>query len=186
MNAIARQKESLQNGENIMSKKPLIVDPSLYDVDKPIATIEDIRKYNRQRYEMEQLTGILYDSFEEKKCVGYKDMTENEFWVRGHMPDFPLTPGVVLCEVAAQLASYFTTKHRMFGDDAVMGFAGLEEVKFRGMVRSGSRVIVQSEMLKWRKILVTAKFMCVVDDDFVCEGVLKGFPLPIDESNKDA
>ncbi|MBP5621906.1 MAG: beta-hydroxyacyl-ACP dehydratase [Thermoguttaceae bacterium] len=168
-----------------MAKKPLIVDPSLYDVDKPITTIEDIRKYNRQRYEMEQLTGILYDNFEEKKCVGYKDMTDHEFWVRGHMPNFPLTPGVVLCEVAAQMASYFMTKHNMF-DNAVMGFAGLEEVKFRGMVRPGARVIVQSEMLKWRKILITARFMCVVDDDIVCEGILKGVPLPIDESNQSS
>ncbi len=168
-----------------MIKKPLIVDPSLYDENKPIAAIEDIRKFNRQRFEMEQLSGILYDDFEEKKCVGYKDMTPNEFWVRGHMPDFPLTPGVVLCEVAAQLASYFTTEHNMF-NNAVMGFAGLEEVKFRGMVRPGDRVIVQAEMLKWRKILVTAHFMCVVDGDIVCEGVLKGVPLPIDSSQNQA
>ena len=164
-----------------MIKKELIVDPSLYDLDKPIATIEDIRKYNRQRFEMEQLTAVAYDNFEEKKCVGYKDMTPNEFWIRGHMPSFPLTPGVVLCEVAAQLASYFMTKHNMF-DNAVMGFAGLDAVKFRGMVRPGDRVVVQSEMLKWRKILITARFMCIVRDDVVCEGVLKGVPLPIDKS----
>ncbi|MBQ9873681.1 MAG: beta-hydroxyacyl-ACP dehydratase [Thermoguttaceae bacterium] len=163
-----------------MPKKPLIVDPSLYDLDKPIATIEDIRKYNRQRYEMEQLTAVVYDDFEAKKCVGYKDMTPEEFWIRGHMPDFPLTPGVVLCEIAAQLASYFMTKHDMF-DGAVMGFAGLDEVKFRGMVRPGDRAVVQSEMLKWRKILITAKFMCVVNDEIVCEGVLKGVPLPIEK-----
>ena len=158
-----------------MVKRPLIVDPSLYDENRPIATIDDIRRYNRQRYELEQLTGILYDNFEEKRCVGYKDMTENEFWVRGHMPGFPLTPGVVLCEVAAQMASYFMTKHNMF-DNAVMGFAGLEDVKFRGMVRPGD----QSEMLKWRKILITARFMCLVRDDVVCEGVLKGVPLPFE------
>ena len=162
-----------------MIKKPFIVDPSLYDESKPIATIEDIRKYNRQRYEMEQLSGILYDNFEEKKCVGYKDMTDSEFWIRGHMPNFPLTPGVVLCEVAAQMASYFTTKHNMF-NNAVMGVAGLDEVKFRGMVRPGDRVIIQSEMLKWRKILITASFMCIVNDNIVCEGVLKGVPLPIE------
>ncbi len=162
-----------------MIERQLIVDPSLYDESKPIATIEDIRQYNRQRYEMEQLTGILYDNFEEKKCVGYKDMTNEEFWIRGHMPNFPLTPGVVLCEVAAQMASYFTTKHNMF-NGAVMGFAGLDEVKFRGMVRPGDRVIIQSEMIKWRKILITAKFMCIVNGAVVCEGVLKGVPLPIE------
>ena len=54
-----------------MIQRQLIVDPSLYDENKPIATIEDIRKYNHQRYEMEQLTAILYDNFDEKRCVGY-------------------------------------------------------------------------------------------------------------------
>lgn len=168
-----------------MAKKPLLVDPSLYDENKPIATIEEIRKYNSQRFEMEQLTAILYDDFEEKKCVGYKDMTPNEFWVRGHMPNFPLTPGVILCEVAAQLASYFTTKHKMF-ENAVMGFAGLEEVKFRGMVRPGDRVIVQCEAVKWRKLLFIANFMCVVNDEIVCQGVLKGVPLPIQDGDPNA
>lgn len=161
-----------------MVKKPFIVDPSLYDENKPIATIEEIRQFNRQRFEMEQLTAILYDDEETKKCVGYKDMTQDEFWVRGHMPNYPLTPGVILCEVAAQLASYYTSKHKMF-DNAVMGFAGLDEVKFRGMVRPGDRVIVQCEALKVRKILFTAQFMCIVNDEIVCQGVIKGVPLPI-------
>lgn len=162
-----------------MPKKPLIVEKSRYDLNRPIASLDDIRKYNRQRFEMEQLTAIVYDNFEEKRCVGYKDLTSNEFWVRGHMPDFPLMPGVVMCEVAAQMASYFVTKHDMF-NGAVMGFAGLEEVKFRGMVRPGDRFVIQAEMLKWRKILVTSRFMCLVGDDIVCEGVLKGVPLPIE------
>ena len=168
-----------------MVKKPFIVDSSLYDENKPIADIEEIRKYNSQRFEMEQLTAVLYDDLETQKCVGYKDMTPNEFWVRGHMPNFPLTPGVVLCEVAAQLASYYTTKHRMF-ENAVMGFAGLEEVKFRGMVRPGDRVIVQCEALKVRKILFTARFMCIVNDDVVCQGILKGVPLPIADGDQNA
>ena len=35
-------------------------------------------------------------------------------------------------------------------------------------------------MIKWRKILITARFMCIVRDAIVCEGVLKGVPLPIE------
>lgn len=163
-----------------MVKKPLIVDDSLYDLEKPIATLDDIRQYNRQRFEMEQLTAIVYDNFDEKRCVGYKDLTPEEFWVRGHMPDFPLMPGVVMLEAAAQMASYFVTKYDMF-NGAVMGFAGLEEVKFRGMARPGDRLVVQAEMLKCRKMLVTSRFMCLVGDNLACEGVLKGVPLPIEK-----
>ena len=92
------------------------------------------------------------------------------------MPSFPLSGA--FCEVATQLASYFMTKliclRRRYG------FTGLDGVKFRGMVRPGDRVIIQSEMIKWRKILITAKFMCLVRNSVVCEGILKGVPLPLD------
>ncbi|MDO5582018.1 MAG: 3-hydroxyacyl-ACP dehydratase FabZ family protein [Planctomycetia bacterium] len=158
-------------------QKPFIVDSSLYDLDRPVANIEDIRKYNSQRYEMELLTGILYEAPDGQSCVGFRDTTENEFWVRGHMPGYPLMPGVVMCETAAQLASYFVGKRNFF-DHAVMGFAGLEEVKFRGMVRPGDRFVVQCSLIKVRKLLITAAFMGIVNESVVCEGIIKGFPLP--------
>ncbi|MEK7848050.1 MAG: acyl-CoA dehydrogenase family protein, partial [Chloroflexota bacterium] len=37
--------------------------------------------------------------------LGYKDVTESEFWVRGHIPGRPLMPGVIQIEAAAQLLS---------------------------------------------------------------------------------
>lgn len=160
-----------------MAVKPFLVDVSLYDLDCPTGTIEEIRRFNHQRFEMEQLTAVVYENTADGTCVGYKDISENEFWVRGHFPERPLMPGVVICETAAQLASFFVTKHCLFGE-AVMGFAGLEEVKFRGMVKPGDRLVVQVKLIKVRRILVTADFMAIVGNNIVCEGVIKGFPLP--------
>ena len=69
-----------------MSKKAFLIEPSLYDLAKPIASIEEIHKYIPQRYEMEQLTAIVYENQDDYSCVGYKEVREDEFWVRGHMP----------------------------------------------------------------------------------------------------
>ena len=44
-----------------MVKKSLILDPAEYDTNNVIATIEDIRRHNLQRFEMEQLTAICYE-----------------------------------------------------------------------------------------------------------------------------
>ena len=161
----------------ILAKKELLVDPSLYNLNVPLAGIDEIRKYNKQRFEMEQLTAIVYENLDEVACVGYKDIGENEFWIRGHMPDFALMPGVIMCEVAAQLSSYFSTKHRMMTDSATMGFAGLDQVRFRGMVRPGDRLVMQSKLITIRKILITAKFLGLVNNELVCEGIIKGVPL---------
>ena len=100
-------------------RQETLIDLSLFDVDQPIADIEEIRKYNPQRHEMEQLTAVLYEDLENHCCAAVKDLTDSEFWVRGHMPGMPLMPGVVMLEAVAQLSSYFTQKHDLLGSEMV-------------------------------------------------------------------
>jgi 3-hydroxyacyl-[acyl-carrier-protein] dehydratase len=158
--------------------KPLILDFSEYDLDHVVADIEEIRRYNPQRYEMEQLTAICYEDFDRKLCVGYKDLTQNEFWVRGHMPGMPLMPGVVMCEAAAQVASYYSHKYKLM--EGIIGFGGLQDVRFRGVVHPGDRFVIASRLLKLRRSIMTCEFQCFVNRNMVCEGILKGVALPAD------
>lgn len=163
-----------------VTAKELLVDLSLIDFDKPTADIETIRKYNPQRYEMEQLTAIVHEDTERKICVGYRDVTEQEFWVRGHMPGMPLMPGVVMLEGAAQMCSYFVQKYDMLGAPMV-GFGGLEEVRFRDPVVPGDRIVYICSLLKVRRgRMIISRFQGVVGENVVLEGVIKGIPIPIE------
>ena len=56
--------------------------------------------------------------------LGFKDVTENEFWVRGHIPGRPIMPGVIMIEAAAQMASFFMK--RVYGLTGFIGFSGIE------------------------------------------------------------
>ena len=85
-----------------MVTRDFIIDPDTIDFDNVVADIEQIRKYNPQRFEMEQLTAIVHEDPVRVACVGYKDVTDQEFWVRGHMPGMPLMPGIVMLEAVAQ------------------------------------------------------------------------------------
>ena len=144
-------------------KNEFIIDPSLLDLDRPIADIEAIRQLNPQRYEMEQLTAILYEDFDNKVCAALKEVTEDEFWVRGHMPGTPLMPGVMMLEAAAQLSCYYAIKNDLLGG-GVVGFGGVDECRFRGVVRPGDRLILMVEMLKARRgRMIIAKFQGVVE-----------------------
>ena len=87
--------------------RELLADLDQIDMDNVIADAAAIRKFNPQRFEMEQLSAIVYENTETLVCAGYKDVGDDEFWVRGHMPQMPLMPGVVMLEAAAQLCSYF-------------------------------------------------------------------------------
>lgn len=160
-----------------MTKKQLILDSSQYDTNRVVADLEEIRKHNLQRYEMEQLTAICYEDPEQHICVGYKDLSPDEFWARGHMPGMPLMPGVIMCEAAAQLASYFARKYNLI-EAEVIGFGGLEDVRFRDVVRPGERFVVLAKLLKLRRMLLTCQFQGMVNDNLVVEGILKGIALP--------
>lgn len=162
-----------------MAGKELILDFDAYDLDHIVADIEEIRRYNPQRYEMEQLTAICYEDPKQNVCVGYKDLSENEFWVRGHMPGMPIMPGVIMCEAAAQLSSYYSHKYKLM--EGVIGFGGLEDVRFRGLVRPGDRFVIVSRLLKLRRSIMTCEFQCFVNRNLVCEGILKGVSLPLEQ-----
>jgi 3-hydroxyacyl-[acyl-carrier-protein] dehydratase len=157
-----------------------LVDPDLLDFDSPIADLEAIRKLNPQRHEMEQLTAILYEDTERHVCAAYLQTTQDSFWVRGHMPGLPLMPGMLMIEAAAQVASFFTQRHDLLGAEMV-GFGGVDNVKFRGVVLPGDRLVVMVKLLKARRNrMIVAQFQGVVDAQVVCEGELRGIPIPVD------
>jgi 3-hydroxyacyl-[acyl-carrier-protein] dehydratase len=116
-------------------------DPAKVDFGRVIADRAEIRKVNRQRFEMEQIDAVVYVDPERQLVIGYKDVRPDEFWVRGHMPDYPLLPGVLMCEAAAQLCSFYVVTYKLLRGDFV-GFGGLENVRFRGPVHPGDRLVL--------------------------------------------
>ncbi|MFO0883619.1 MAG: 3-hydroxyacyl-ACP dehydratase FabZ family protein [Pirellulales bacterium] len=167
-----------------MAEKEVLVDLAKVDFDNPIADIEEIRKYNPQRFEMEQLTAVVYLDKETVTCAGYKDVTSEDFWVRGHMPGMPLMPGVVMLEAVAQLCSFVTQKLDLLGC-AMVGFGGLEEVRFRDPVLPGDRLVVMCRLDKVRRgRMIVCNFQGAVKDRLVVEGILKGIPIPVEALQK--
>jgi 3-hydroxyacyl-[acyl-carrier-protein] dehydratase len=155
-----------------------ILDPAEIDASRVLADLDEIRRWIPQRDAMEQLTAIVHDDVEGRICVGYRDISENEFWVSGHMPGAPLMPGVLMCEAAAQVLSYHIQRHDLSGAQTV-GFGGIDKVKFRGPVRPGDRLIIACQITKYRRgRLVVCRFQEFVGTTLVCEGEITGIPLP--------
>jgi len=153
-----------------------LVDPATIDTSKVLFDLEGIRLGNPQRFEMEQLTAIVHLDPAERLIIGYKDITENEFWVRGHMPDYPLMPGVLICEAAAQLSSFFTHYIKIV-EDTFMGFGGLEDVRFRGMVKPGDRLVLVSKAVRVHRRQTIFETQGFVETNMVYHGRIIGVPL---------
>lgn len=157
-----------------MPPKPLI-DLNALDFDTCVADQDAIRECNKQRYEMEHLNSVIHLDLENHLVVGYKDVTDDEFWVRGHIPGRPLLPGVIMCEAAAQLCSYYFVKATE--TDRFLGFAGLNDVKFRRSVEPGQRLVLIANCTQLTARRATFDCQGFVEDTLVFEGTIVGMPL---------
>jgi len=156
------------------------LDPASIDLQKVIVDQDGIRKVNPQRFEMEQLNAIVYVDPTQHIIAGYKDIGADEFWVRGHLPNYPLFPGALMCEAAAQLCSYYIVTHG-HGHGDFIGFGGMESVRFRGQVRPGDRLLLIGKVTKLDRRQTIFNVQGFVGSKRVFNGEIIGVPLTREE-----
>ncbi|MCD4699114.1 MAG: beta-hydroxyacyl-ACP dehydratase [Phycisphaerae bacterium] len=149
-----------------------ILDISEIDQSKVAVTREQIYQVNPHRYEFQQLDGIFFIDLDRNVIAGFRDIREDEFWVRGHIPGRPIFPGALMIEGAAQLVSYYVLTREKY--DGFMGFGGVDNVKFRGQVVPGDRVVVLGRMLEIRRRRCIGAVQGFVDGKMVFEGTITG------------
>ena len=86
-----------------------------------------------------------------ERIVCRKAFTGDEFWYQGHYPDYPLTPGVLLCEAAMQAGAVLLseiTKAAQAGDApaGVPVATRLNNVQFRTMVHPGDAIEIEVDL----------------------------------------
>lgn len=155
---------------------PVLIDPQSIDMSRHVADLEAIRRANPQRFEMEQLDAIVHLDPANHLVAGYKDVGGQEFWVRGHLPGYPLFPGVLMCEAAAQLCSFYIANQKLFPADFT-GFGGLDNVRFRCPVRPGDRLLVIGKATKLNRRQVTFEVQGFVATTMVFQATVIGVPM---------
>lgn len=153
------------------------LDLSAFDFDHPIAGLEQIREANPQRYEFELLTGIVHIEPERHRIVGFKDVSPNEYWVRGHMPGIPLFPGVLMCEAAAQLCCFYYINQKIGDPDNLLGLGGLDEARFVRTVKPGERLVLVGNGLKVHRRMTRFQVVGYVNEERTFEAIVTGVPI---------
>ena len=126
-----------------------------------------------QRFEMAQLDCIIHYDEATVSVVGYKEITDQEFWIRGHLPERPLMPGVLMLEAAAQLTT-FCAKLINPDDERFIGFGGIENCKFRGTVVPGDRLYLIGKLIENRPRRIICQTQGVVNGQMVFQAQVIG------------
>ncbi len=109
---------------------------------------------------------LLIDTIEEmeigKKIVATKYMSPDEFWFKGHFPDYPVVPGVLMLEMMAQAGAVAMLS--MPENKGKIGFfGGVKEAKFRRQVVPGDTLHIEVEIIKIKGPVGVGKAIATVD-----------------------
>ena len=153
------------------------VDLAGLDFTRPVADLDGIRAVNPQRFELEMLDAVVLIDKARHLIVGYKDARPDAFWVRGHMPQYPLMPGVLMCEAAAQLTCYYAVSQGVVDRDALHGLGGIDKARFLRPVRPGERLVLVGKGVRVHRRMTRFHVTGLVDSDRAFEAEVVGVPL---------
>ncbi|HZZ71596.1 MAG TPA: 3-hydroxyacyl-ACP dehydratase FabZ family protein [Pirellulales bacterium] len=82
------------------------------------------------------------------RIVCRKTFSGSEFFYAGHYPDFPLTPGVILCEAAMQAGAILLAQKLAPAQNKVPVATRANNVRFKRMVRPGETIQIEVDFVE--------------------------------------
>ncbi|MCL2185745.1 MAG: 3-hydroxyacyl-ACP dehydratase FabZ [Treponema sp.] len=104
-----------------------------------------------------------------EKIVAKHLFSENEYFFKGHFPEYPVVPGVIIVETMAQSGGAGLRKLGVLGDDALFFFASVDKVKFRRQVRPGDELRCEIENLRVSPKMIKQRGNAYVGDELAAE-----------------
>jgi len=106
------------------------------------------------------------------RCVAEHDFTGEEWYLAGHFPGNPIVPGVILTESCAQTATVMAMALPEYRDGLGL-FAGIDEMRFKRIVRPGETGRFEATMEKMRRGYARVVVRALVGTDLAAEGTIQ-------------
>lgn len=105
----------------------------------------------------------------EKRVVGIKNVSINEYFFQGHFPGHPIMPGVLIVEAMGQTGGLLFMNSVPEPENKVVYFMSLDKIKFRKPVFPGDQLRMVLEVIKFRHNICKMKGRGYVGEDLVAE-----------------
>jgi 3-hydroxyacyl-[acyl-carrier-protein] dehydratase len=149
-----------------------VIDLSQIDLTKLMYTREQVMQHIPHRGDMLLIDGIVWESADHTKGVAIKRIRGDEFWVKGHFPERPLLPAVLMVEAGAQLAC-FLYNIRM-PEPKIVAFVRIDNAAFRSMVQPGDNLYLLCSETKFGRRRFVSDIQGVVNGRLAFEASISG------------
>ena len=109
------------------------------------------------------------DSFDEEGCACTRKFTDEDFFFKGHFPEYPVVPGVILIETMAQGGGAALSYQKLFAEGSLFFLATVNNVKFRHQVRPGDTVRMEIKNVRVSAKMVRQSGKAYVGDTLCAE-----------------
>lgn len=149
-----------------------LIDLTGLDLSQRLYARKDIERFIPHRGDMLLIDSIVWENAEHTQGVAVKHIRDDEFWVKGHFPDRPMLPAVLMIEAAAQLAC-FLYNIRM-PEPKIVAFVHLDNASFRAMVQPGDDLYVLCSETKFGRRRFVSDVQGVVKGKVAFEASISG------------
>ena len=105
---------------------------------------------------------------EGKRAMGLKNVTINEEFFKGHFPQYPVMPGVLIVEALAQVSAVIMLTKA--GNEGRLGLlAGIDHCRFKKQVKPGDQLHLEVEITREKGAVGKGRGIAMVDGEIVCE-----------------
>jgi 3-hydroxyacyl-[acyl-carrier-protein] dehydratase len=132
--------------------------------NKAANEIEQLLPHRAPFLFVDEITGLS-----ENRISAQHTFKESEFFFKGHFPEYPVVPGVILIETMAQAGGAGLRKQGVLGAGSLFFLATVDKVKFRRQVRPGEKARIEIENLRVSPKMIKQAGKIFVGEEEACE-----------------
>jgi 3-hydroxyacyl-[acyl-carrier-protein] dehydratase len=106
-----------------------------------------------------------------KKIQAFKHVSMDEDYFRGHFPENPVMPGVLIVEALAQAGAVLLLSEDVY-QGKIAYFAGIDNCRFKRIVKPGDTLVLDVELTKLKGPVGKATALATVDGEIACSALL--------------